>query len=92
MNNIFENLCVDKDTKILSREQIKVKNYDVMLEKWSWDGLIGHSAIIPEQQIKAMGDDKIQEYFIQELAIEGKVTISRGKSGFVYLNYGFKAI
>lgn len=85
----FYKLSTDEDTRIISRTIENIEGYDVLLEKWSWEGVLGYSAIIPENQIASLSDEQIQDILLKNLDITGKTTFSR-KSDYVFLNYGFE--
>lgn len=89
LNKLFDKLETDEDTRIISRTIVEIEGYDVLLEKWSWDGALGHSAIVPEDQVASLSDEQIQEMLIKNLDITGNTTFSR-KSDYVFLNYGFE--
>lgn len=88
----FENLPVEFDTKVISREQIKILNYDAMHEIWSWDGIKGESIIFVTEEINELSENGIIDLVKSAFQIEdiSQVTISQGKSDYTFVNLNFE--
>lgn len=93
MNEKFKNVPIEEDTKIKKQELVKIDKYDTLYQKWNWDGTEGESLIFLESDIKHLNDEEL-EHLILESKFSGTFgssrTISRGKSKFVFVNFGFK--
>ena len=55
----FKNIPVDEGTRIISREQIKIGDYDVIHEKWFWDGIYADSYVFFNEDIKDLNEEDI---------------------------------
>ncbi len=55
----FKNIPVDEDTRIISREQIKIGDYDVIHEKWFWDGIYADSYVFFNEDIKDLSEEDV---------------------------------
>jgi hypothetical protein len=62
-----------------------------MIEKWLWDGITGHSCIVPLDSLsKAKIDAQVfTEVLIKALSIEGPTTTKQSE-GFLFLNFNFE--
>jgi hypothetical protein len=61
MTDKFKKVPVDGDTRILSSEERKIGDYDVLIQLWSWDGIMGGSVIFANEDIAGLDEDKIME-------------------------------
>ena len=55
----FTNIPKDDDTRIILREEIKLGDYDVIHEKWSWDGVYAESYILFNKDIKGLSEEEV---------------------------------
>jgi len=81
----FDTIPVEKDTRIISREQVKVGPYDAVLENWVWEGIIAKSYIFYNDNIEGVSQKEL-------LALAGKpdATYSRGET-YTLVNFDFEA-
>ncbi len=87
---LFENRPQDPDTRIIKTQHEIFDGLDVLLEAWVWEGVIGQSAILVEEQVAPLDDAAIVQRLASKLPLGGKYNVSRS-SGFVFVNYGFEA-
>ncbi len=86
---LFKDRPVESGTIILEAQVVVIDGLDILLELWSWDAFTGHSAILIEEQAIGKDDSEIIEIISPIIPQGSEHTISR-KSGFVFINYGFK--
>ena len=55
----FNNIPEQKDTKIIFRAETRFGDFDVVYEKWEWDGILAESIIFDEDDVSEMDDDEI---------------------------------
>ena len=55
----FKNIPVDEGTTIISREQIKVGDYDAIHEKWFWDGVYADSYVFFNKDLKGLSEEEV---------------------------------
>ncbi|WP_319760593.1 hypothetical protein [Maridesulfovibrio sp.] len=86
---LFANRPVEPDTNVLHSQFENIGGLDVLLELWSWDGIIGQSAILIEEQVAGREKPEIIELISSEISLGSNYTTSK-ESGFIFINYGFK--
>ena len=59
MMSKFNNIPEQKDTKIIFRAETRFGDFDVVYEKWEWDGILAESIIFDEDDVSEMNDDEI---------------------------------
>ena len=89
----FNNIPEQKDTKIIFREETRFGDFDVVYEKWEWDGILAESIIFDEDDVSEMNDDEIinqvkDSPLFDEKIYPGDPTI-RHISGLVFVNLNF---
>ncbi len=57
MMSKFNNIPEQKDTKIIFRAETRFGDFDVVYEKWEWDGILAESIIFDEDDVSEMDDD-----------------------------------
>ncbi|WP_018699900.1 hypothetical protein [Amorphus coralli] len=85
----FANCPSDEDTRSVGKERRTISGLDVLLESWVYDGIIGFSAILLEEQVSNLSDEEIVERLSAELQVDSNRTISRKGDGYVFVNYAF---
>lgn len=91
MSDKFKNIPVDPDTKITYRGKYKLGEYDVLYEKWIWDGVCGESVIFEEGDVSEVDDEAIIS-LVSSSSICNKrsdITVKRSDSGYVFTNFNF---
>ncbi len=88
----FIDITVDRDTRILYRNPIKVGNYDALYEIWSWDGIHGTSVIFVSEEVEDLSEEEIIRLVCSALNKDdlSKYTISDGESKYRFVNFGFE--
>ena len=56
LSNKFKQVPIDEDTEILFQEEKKLGQYDVLYEKWCWDGINAESIIFANEDIANLDD------------------------------------
>ena len=93
MMSKFNNISEQKDTKIIFRAETRFGDFDVVYEKWEWDGILAESIIFDEDDVSEMDDDEIinqvkDSPLFDDKIYKGDPTIRR-ISGFVFVNFNF---
>lgn len=88
----FANVPLDEDTRIKSQRQISINGIDALHQRWVWDGISGESLVFSADDVSAATDQEIIEMARDAglVAMESASTVTRGGSGFVFLNFGFE--
>ena len=92
MSKKFDGVPVDEDTKILFRLEAKLGEFDILYEKWSFEGVTAESFIFANDDISGMTDEEIeQEVRKSPLVKEGsQILIKRLGVGFTFANFNFE--
>ena len=92
MEDKFKQVPIDSDTKKLFEQEMKLSEYDVLFQKWIWDGIYGQSIIFESKDVDKLSDDEIKE-LVKESPIvkeESDVTLMRHEAGFTFVNFNFE--
>lgn len=90
----FFNVPTDKDTNVFYELELKFNSYDVLHQKWDWDGIKGESLIFLIEDVKDLSKEDLIELVNSSPIVENKeqTTYSVDKSNtYVFLNFNFKS-
>jgi hypothetical protein len=89
----FNEVPVEADTRVLFQEQTTLGEYDVLHQKWVWDGITAESIIFTNEDIAAIEDHDIemQVRAFRNLAANTSMTLKKSESGFTFVNFNFEA-
>jgi hypothetical protein len=92
MNKKFEKVSVEKGTQIIFQTEAELGEYEVLYQKWHWDGVTAESIIFSSEDISNLIDNEIEaEVRESPLVKEGtSMTVKRSESGFTYVNFNFE--
>ena len=92
MSQKFDDVPVDKDTRILFRYPAKLGKYDILYEMWSWEGIKAESIIFATDDVSDLTDEEVEKEVRQSplLKKESAVTIKRLDVGFTFINFNFE--
>lgn len=90
MSSKFDAVSVESDTKILASFEAKMDEYDVLYQKWLWDGVVGESFIFAAADVAAMNDDELEAFARSSPMIQpgSSVTVTRGEA-YAFVNFNF---
>ena len=93
MSKKFDGVPADEDTKILFRLEAKLGEFDILYEKWSFEGVTAESFIFANDDVSGMTDEEIEQKVRQSpLVKEGsEILIKRLDAGFTFVNFNFEA-
>ncbi len=57
----FENVPVEEDTKIVMQQEAMLGEYEVLYQKWSWDGITAESIIFASEDVSSLDDEAIKD-------------------------------
>jgi len=68
-------------------------DYDVLYQKWFWDGITAESFIFTNEDVAHLGDEEIEREvrFSPLVKSDSAVTIKRTEAGFVFVNLNFES-
>ena len=88
----FENVPVEEDTKIIFEQEATLGGYEILYQKWFWDGISAESIIFANEDVAELKDNEIKaEVKESPLLKEGSsITLKRTESGFTFVNFNFE--
>lgn len=91
MNDKFENIPVEPNTKIHFSSPMKWGGLDIVYQKWSWGDIRAESIIFLTEDVKDMSDKALEEDIREGPLVrkDSKMTIKRGDK-FTFVNFNFK--
>ena len=92
MSQKFDDVPVDKDTRILFRYPAKLGKYDILYEMWSWEGIKAESIIFGTDDVSDLTDEEVEKEVRQSPLVkkESAVTIKRLVAGYTFVNFNFE--
>ena len=88
----FNKVPIEDDTTILFQKKAKLGKYDILYQKWFWDGITAESIIFANEDI----DDLEEEEIIKEvkasplLKKDSEITLKRSGTGYTFVNFNFE--
>lgn len=92
MSDKFDTVPVEKDTRILASLTATLGEYEILYQKWFWDGITAESFIFLSEDVEQMSDKDLETEVRTSPAIksDSKITIARSDSGFTFVNFNFE--
>jgi|APSaa5957512576_1039674.scaffolds.fasta_scaffold249036_1 hypothetical protein len=92
MNKKFEKVSLEKSTQIIFQTEAELGEYEVLYQKWYWDGVNAESIIFSSEDINNLIDNEIEaEVRKSPLVKKGtSMTMKRSESGFTFVNFNFE--
>lgn len=80
---------LEPDTTLLEEVPVRLDGYDLLYQRWNWDGLPGESLILRENQVEAVTDEQLHQLGLDKglMPAEASTTITRPRQGYAFLNY-----
>lgn len=91
MNKKIGRVPTEEDTRILYRKEVKIGDYDVVHERWNWEGIKAESFIFANDDISGLTDEKIEQEVRKSQLFKGEsqITLKRTKE-FTFVNFNFE--
>jgi hypothetical protein len=93
MSEKFDGVPVEEDTRILSRREAKLGRFEVLHEKWNWEGIVAESFIFANDDVAGMTEEEIEQEVRKSPLVkkESQVLVKRLDAGFTFVNFNFEA-
>lgn len=91
MNEKFKNLPVEEDTQIIASFETKIEDYDVVYQKWYWDGIYAESIIFCNDDVAELTEAQIKNEVAENTALlkgNSQMTFKRGEK-YTFVNFNF---
>ena len=92
MSSKFNDVPVEKDTIILFSENAHLGVYEVLYQKWFWDGITAESIIFAAKDVAGFDDNEL-EIMLRESPLvrqDSKITLERSAAGYTFANFNFE--
>ena len=88
----FETVPKDQDTVVNFEVEAHLGNYELLYQKWSWDGVAAESFIFLDGDVAHLNDDELTALIKKSPIVEtgSQCTLSRGSNGFTFVNFNFQ--
>ena len=88
----FKNVPVEEDTKIIYQQEASLGEYEVLYQKWYWDGISAESIIFANEDVDGLEDKEIEAEVKTSplLKKNTSITLKRSQSGFTFVNFNFE--
>ncbi len=87
----FKDIPVEKDTQIITSVEAKIEDYDVVYQKWNWDGIIAESVIFFNEDIAELTEEQIKHEVALCTAMvkeNSQMTFKKGEK-YTFVNFNF---
>lgn len=89
----FDNVPVEDDTRINASIEATLGDYDVLYQKWYWDGMEAESIIFIADDVKDMDDEALKSFVAESpLVNDPRMTMKRDSKGFTFVNFNFNML
>jgi hypothetical protein len=91
MKGKFENVPTDEGTTIIFRTEAVLGEYEVLYEKWSWDGISAESIIFSNEDICELSENELRSEVKESPLVKGdNITVKKLESGYTFVNFNFE--
>lgn len=93
MQSKFEQVPVEKDTRVLYQHEARLGGYDVLHQMWCWDGVTAESVIFDSSDVSELSDQELEEVVRLSPMVKpnSSITLTRNASEFTYVSYNFES-
>ena len=87
----FNDIPIEQETIILSREQLSINNLDCIHEYWSWDGFYAECLIFLKEDVIDLNKEELIDMSSKFWKSEkSEITFSE-KGKYVFVNFNFES-
>jgi hypothetical protein len=87
----FDNVRTDEGAIIIFRTVAILGEYEVLYEKWSWDGITAESIIFANEDISELSDKELEFKVKESPLVKGSsITVKKSESGYTFVNFNFE--
>lgn len=92
MSEKFQNVPLEDDTKMLRRVVATLDGFNILHEKWVWDGVKGETVVFVSREVAHLPDQELEEKVRCSPFVEvgSQITINRSSSGYTFVSFNFK--
>lgn len=91
MTDKFKDLPMEEDTQIITNVKANIEQFDVVYQKWKWDGIMAESVIFFNEDITELTEDQIKNEVALCTALVKKNSQMTYKKGdkYTFVNFNF---
>ncbi len=92
LSDKFKDVPEDDETYTEFRREFKFGEYDVLYEKWSWEGITAETLVFVSEEIASMQIHALED-FVRESSLVKEwtnMTIKENDNGFTFVNFNFE--
>lgn len=91
MTEKFKNVPVEEDTQIIASLEAKIDTYDVVYQKWNWDGIYAESIIFHNDDVVQLTEEQIKSEVKRcpGLIKEGSQITFKKLETYTFVNFNF---
>jgi len=91
-NTKFKNIPTEKDTQILFSSNMLFGTYEILFQKWFWDGIYTDSIIFHNDDINTVSEEELINEVKNSPIFkkDSKITYSKGDT-YTFVNFNFVA-
>jgi hypothetical protein len=88
----FNKVPLEDDTVILFQTEAKLGKYDILYQKWFWDGITAESIIFADEDVNDLEEEEIIKEVKASplLKNDSKITFKRSGTGYTFVNFNFE--
>ncbi|MDP2243506.1 hypothetical protein [Pseudomonas sp.] len=92
MSGKFSGVPTDIDTHIVAQTETRLGHYEVLYQKWRWDGITAESLVFANDDISNLSNHEIEALVKSSSLIKlgSQITFSRAEHGFTFANFNFE--
>ncbi|MBA6154209.1 hypothetical protein [Gelidibacter maritimus] len=91
MTKKFKDIPVEEDTQIITSVEAKIEDYDVIYQKWHWDGITAESVIFFNDDVANLTEEQIKHEVALCTALvkeDSQLTFKKGDK-YTFVNFNF---
>jgi|26BtaG_2_1085354.scaffolds.fasta_scaffold03372_5 hypothetical protein len=91
MTEKFKDLPVEEGTQIITSVKANIEQYDVVYQKWHWDGIMAESVIFFNDDIAELTEEQIKNEVALCTALvkeNSQMTYKKGEK-YTFVNFNF---
>jgi hypothetical protein len=91
MNAKFSAVPIEEDTEVLARVETTFGPYDAVHERWRYEAVKAESVILLSDDVANISDGELESALRASGLVQTgtEVTVTRGDSGYTFLNFNF---
>ena len=93
MKEKFKEIPKDRDTKITMELKTNLGKYEIVYQKWLWDGIKAESIIFFNEDIEFLSEEEVKDQVKLSPLLKDNSEITYKKSDiYTFINFNFKEI